>query len=152
MILNNVGEIVKIELLKTNEIRKNVKIDKWVIMPNHIHFIIEILEGFPSGKPVQNNIHNNNSQNVGCLPLLNPDNKTSPKTANQNKLKLNTIGSIVNQIKSKVTKEIRKETEISSIWQRNYYENIIRNDEIHQKIIEYIGNNPLKWEDDKYYT
>ncbi len=133
MILNNAGLIVKKELLKTNEIRKNVKIDKWVIMPNHIHFIIEILEGFPSGKPVQ--------KIVGVLPLANP-----------NKLKPNTIGSIVNQIKSKVTKEIRKETEIFSIWQRNYYENIIRNDEIHQKIIEYIGNNPLKWEDDKYYT
>lgn len=54
MILNNVGEIVKRELLKTNEIRKNVKIDNWVIMPNHIHFLIEILEGFPSGKPLQN--------------------------------------------------------------------------------------------------
>ena len=88
---------------------------------------------FPSGKPVQ--------KIVGVLPLANP-----------NKLKPNTIGSIVNQIKSKVTKEIRKETEIFSIWQRNYYENIIRNDEIHQKIIEYIENNPLKWENDKYYT
>ena len=66
MILNNVGEIVKRELLKTNEIRKNVKIDNWVIMPNHIHFLIEILEGFPSGKPV----HEKNI--VGVLPVANP--------------------------------------------------------------------------------
>ena len=142
MILNNAGEIVKKELLKTNEIRKNIKIDKWVIMPNHIHFIIEILEGFSSGKPVQNN--------VGVLPLANPKKMIIP-LANSNKLRANTVGSIVNQIKSKITKEIRKVTEIFSVWQRNYYENIIRNDEIHKKIIEYIENNPLKWKEDKYY-
>ena len=140
MILNNVGEIVKRELLKTNEIRKNVKIDNWVIMPNHIHFLIEILEGFPSGKPLQNNY----LKNVGVLPLANPE-------KNQNKLKANTIGSIVNQIKSKVTKEVRKETEIYSVWQRNYYENIIKNEEIYIKVSEYIENNPLKWEEDKYF-
>ncbi len=140
MILNNVGEIVKRELLKTNEIRRNVKIDNWVIMPNHIHFLIEILEGFPSGKPLQNNY----LKNVGVLPLANPE-------KNQNKLKANTIGSIVNQIKSKVTKEVRKETEIYSVWQRNYYENIIKNEEIYIKVSEYIENNPLKWEEDKYF-
>jgi REP element-mobilizing transposase RayT len=140
MILNNLGEIIKKELLKTNEIRENIKIDKWVIMPNHIHFIIEILEGFPSGKPVQNDIPNSNSQNVGCLPLANP-----------NKLKANTVGSIVNQIKSKVTKEIRKETELFGIWQRNYYEHIIRNEEAYIKISEYIKNNPTLWQNDKYY-
>ncbi len=140
MILNNVGEIVKRELLKTNEIRKNVKINNWVIMPNHIHFLIEILGGFPSGKPLQNN----SLKNVGVLPLANPE-------KNQNKLKANTIGSIVNQIKSKVTKEVRKETEIYSVWQRNYYENIIKNEEIYIKVSEYIENNPLKWEEDKYF-
>ena len=70
---------------------------------------------------------------------------------NQNKLKANTIGSIVNQIKSKVTKEVRKETEIYSVWQRNYYENIIKNEEIYIKVSEYIENNPLKWEEDKYF-
>ena len=72
--------------------------------------------------------------------------------ANPNKLKANTIGSIVNQIKSKVTKEVRKEKEIFDVWQRNYYENIIRNEEIYIKVSEYIENNPLKWEEDKYFT
>ncbi len=38
------------------------------------------------------------------------------------------------------------------IWQRNYYENIIRNEEIHQKVVDYIKINPLKWQDDKYYV
>ena len=95
MFLNDIGEIVEKEIIKTNEIRKNVKIEEYVIMPNHIHFVIEILElGFSSGKPLQ---EIKSDENVGCLPLANP-----------NKLMPNTIGSIVNQIKSKITKEVRK--------------------------------------------
>ena len=38
------------------------------------------------------------------------------------------------------------------IWQRGYYEHIIRNDREYQKIYEYIENNPVKWEEDKYYN
>ena len=37
------------------------------------------------------------------------------------------------------------------IWQRGYYEHIIRNEHEYQKIYEYIENNPIKWEEDKYY-
>ena len=37
------------------------------------------------------------------------------------------------------------------IWQRNYYDRIIRNEQEYEKIYEYIENNPLKWEEDKYY-
>ena len=37
------------------------------------------------------------------------------------------------------------------IWQRNYYENIIRNEEQYLKVSEYTINNPLKWHKDKYY-
>jgi len=38
-----------------------------------------------------------------------------------------------------------------SLWQRNYYENIIRNEETYNKIVDYIENNPVKWGLDKYY-
>ena len=37
------------------------------------------------------------------------------------------------------------------IWQRNYYEHIIRNEKEYYKILEYIKTNPLKWEEDIYY-
>ena len=137
MILNSVGLIVEKEINKTNEIRKNTKIEKYVIMPNHIHLIMEILEtGFSNGKPLQETEMN---KNVGCLPVANP-----------NKLRPNTVGSIVNQIKSKITKEVRKNTNIYAVWQRNYYENIIRNEKIYLKVLEYIENNPVRWDEDKY--
>jgi len=38
------------------------------------------------------------------------------------------------------------------IWQRNYYEHIIRNEKSYYQIAEYIRNNPLKWQEDKYYV
>jgi len=38
------------------------------------------------------------------------------------------------------------------IWQRNYYEHIIRDEESYLRIVEYIINNPSKWTEDKYYT
>ncbi|MBN1467241.1 MAG: hypothetical protein JXM74_04120 [Fusobacteriaceae bacterium] len=43
IILNEYGKIVENELLKTKEIRKNIQINHYVIMPNHIHFVIEIM-------------------------------------------------------------------------------------------------------------
>ncbi|MDI9311558.1 MAG: transposase, partial [Limnohabitans sp.] len=38
------------------------------------------------------------------------------------------------------------------LWQRNYYEHIIRNKQSYQTISKYINNNPAKWADDKFYT
>ena len=61
MILNEYGKIAEEEILKTAEIRKNIEIDGYCIMPNHIHMIIEIkeeekqnkIQGDPPGTPVQ---------------------------------------------------------------------------------------------------
>ena len=53
---------------------------------------------------------------------------------------------IVNSFKSIVTKEIGY-----SIWQRNYYEHVIRNEKEYLLIKQYIINNPQNWETDKYY-
>ena len=67
-----------------------------------------------------------------------------------------TIGNIVGYFKFITTKlyneilEIKKEKYLK-LWQRNYYENIIRNEKQYIMISEYIKNNPLKWIDDKYY-
>ena len=41
---------------------------------------------------------------------------------------------------------------MGKIWQRNFYEHIIRNDEAYKRIPDYIMNNPAKWKDDKFYN
>ena len=58
-----------------------------------------------------------------------------------------TIGAIIKGIKSATSRQIG-----CSIWQRNYYEHIIRNEKEYYKIVEYIQNNPLKWEEDEYFN
>ena len=51
-----------------------------------------------------------------------------------------------------VTKWFREHTEIYTVWQRNYYEHIIRNETDLQRIREYIINNPMNWEKDEHHS
>ena len=62
-----------------------------------------------------------------------------------------TIGSIVRGFKIGVTKWMRQNTDVETVWQRNYHEHIIRNEQSYQTISDYIINNPAKWADDKFY-
>ena len=57
-----------------------------------------------------------------------------------------TLGTIIGQFKSAVTRRARHTT---PIWQRNYHDHIIRNEESLREIREYIHNNPLRWELDR---
>jgi len=72
------------------------------------------------------------------LPL--PSQRLTPGTSR-------TIGSIIRGFKIGVTKQIGY-----SIWQRNYYEHIIRNEQSYTRIADYIINNPTNWEKDKFYV
>ncbi len=131
MILNDAGKMVEKCWLEIPEHYPNVILHKYVIMPNHIHGIIEIVGA-------QDIVHNR-AQNI--VPLRNEFQKIIPGS----------IGSIVRGFKIGVTKWFRKNSSIKNVWQRNYYEHIIRNEESYIKITEYIENNPIKWENDEYY-
>lgn len=61
-----------------------------------------------------------------------------------------TIPTIIRYIKAGVTKEIQQQYSIKrTIWQKNYYEHIIRNEKELLEILEYIDNNPINWEEDE---
>lgn len=107
----------------------NVILHKYVVMPNHIHGIIEIV-----GDNMRNNGYNMGAKNFS--PLRPPQSTGTSRT----------IGSIVRGFKIGVTKEIGE-----SPWQRNYHEHIIRDENAYNTITEYIEQNPLKWELDCYY-
>jgi len=131
MILNEIGKIVEGEWFKTKQIRPNVDLDYYIIMPNHIHGIIIINE--------------KSNYRRGELQFA-PTNKKF-KSPSQ------TIGAIIRGFKSSATKRINIQckTPNQPVWQRNYYEHIIRNDRDLYNIRQYINNNPLKWElDDNY--
>jgi len=134
MVLNAFGKIADNEWLKTGEIRDNVELSEYVIMPNHIHGIIVL----------------NTVGAYGNTPLL-PNTLRSNKPVFKSPSK--TIGAIIRGYKSAVTKQINvlRNTPGMRIWQRNYYEHIIRNEKSYYRIAEYILNNPLNWREDEYF-
>jgi REP element-mobilizing transposase RayT len=117
--------ILEREWLNTRDLRQNAVIDEFVVMPNHLHGIIMITQGVGAycNTPLQNRF------------------KSPSKT----------VGSIIRGFKSTTTRQINllRETPGNPIWQRNYYDHIIRNEYELNKIREYLQNNPLKWDLDK---
>jgi REP element-mobilizing transposase RayT len=143
MMLNEYGEIVKTEWLKSVEIRAEIEIHAYCIMPNHFHAIAEIVAvggtdvGANAIRPNDNGIR----PNIEICPNINGGVCHTPLRSPSR-----TVGALVRGFKSSVTKQIG-----FSIWQRNYYEHIIRNEKSYFTISEYIINNPAKWETDKLY-
>ena len=63
-----------------------------------------------------------------------------------------TVGAIVRGYKSAVTKQLGLMGLVGKLWQRNYWEHIIRDESSYIGISDYIINNPAKWADDKFYS
>lgn len=137
MALNEYGRIVEIEWLKTPEIRPNIELLEYIIMPNHFHGIVVIDE--------------NRRGVLQYAPTTASSHKTTASTNFRSPSQ--TIGAIIRGFKSAVTKKINIDRSMPGIpvWQRNYYEHIIRDDESYYRISEYIKNNPVNWQKDDYY-
>ena len=139
MKMNDVGKMVEAELLNTMHIRDNMIIHEYIIMPNHLHFILQITHSRGGLNPPANTKEEslNHSTKDSCYPGgCNPPLRCS-----------NTIGAMVRGFKGAITRKIGY-----SIFQRNYYEHIIRNQRSYEEIADYIVTNPLRWEKDKLYS
>ncbi|MBD8388249.1 transposase [Dysgonomonas sp. BGC7] len=143
IVLNDVGKIAKHCWLSIPQHFSNAALHEFVIMPNHIHGIIEIVEA---------NKHSSDDVKT---------NKHSPDDTIRFKSPSKTIGSMIRGFKIGVMKQYKEYItraninsplqQTPSIWQRNYYEHIIRNEESYRKITEYIYENPKRWQTDDYY-
>ena len=115
----------------------------WVVMPDHVHGIIELING-------------ESPTNVGAEKLpptaipvpVSADFPERAKGFSPRQSPSKTIGSIIRGFKIGVTKWMRQHTDVQDVWQRNYYEHIIRNHESLNRIRAYIANNPAKWKMD----
>ena len=107
-------------------------LDEFIVMPNHIHGIIALQE-----KDLPYKVSSDGA--VGAK------NFSPPRGTSR------TIGSIVRGFKIGVTKWARSNTSAHEIWQRNYWEHIIRGEAELTNIREYIQNNPVRWIQDKLY-
>ncbi len=129
ILLNDNGKIVEKLWMDIPDTYKNIKLHSYIIMPNHFHGNIEIV-GAVHEPPLHNFVQSDvKSRRQMLIPKI--VGKFKMQTSKQINILRNTVG--------------------KSVWQRNYYDHIIRNEESYNKITEYIENNPSKWEFDKYY-
>jgi putative transposase len=140
MRLSSIGEIVAEEWQKTPDIRPNVVLDEWVIMPNHLHGIIVILE------PRDRTVVETSRQPV--VETSRRDVSTTTPTTTP-RLKAGSLGAIIGQIKSVCTKRIWAAGHTGFRWQSRFYDHIIRDEGALQRIREYIVNNPANWAEDR---
>lgn len=155
MILNEYGMIGYEEWLKLSERFTNLEWDVFQIMPNHLHGIIMLTNTVGAGfTPAQNAAPNADTQNE----ILIDDNRAGVNPAPTNI----TVGNMVGAYKSLVANKcldifklkwyVNPIPQMGKLWERNYYEHIIRNEQSYHTISNYIINNPSKWNDDKFFT
>ena len=107
VILTECGAIVEKKLHAVGTETVNASIDKYVIMPDHVHFILTLM----------------------------PDTKTAADAP-----QAQMVPRIIKWLKRTTNKEIGFD-----IWQRSYYDHVIRSEEEYNNVYQYIQNNPAKW-------
>jgi REP element-mobilizing transposase RayT len=168
MQLNDAGTMVEKWYHELENKFSDIRCHEMIVMPNHFHCIIEnigIYEGADLRVCPNNPVLDNSTTNN---PVL--DNSTTNNPVLDNSTTNNTVldikgeheGSplhlVVQWFKTMTTNEyIRGVKSLGwqpfdgKLWQRNYWEHIIRNEQSYQTISNYIINNPTKWNDDKFY-
>jgi len=121
--LNEFGRILAEEWERSKDIREEIALDAFVAMPNHIH---------------------------GVLIMTNHDVGATGRSPFPSGLSKRSLGAFVGGFKSAVTMRINqlRGTPGVPVWQRNYYEHVIRSEESLNRIREYIADNPIRWEFD----
>ena len=121
MVLNAVGRIAEKHWLEMPDHYPSVKLDYYVIMPNHIHGILIL-----------------NDVETGHAPSL-----------QSNIIRKPSLGNVIGNFKSAVTKWCNKNGFSSFSWQSRFYDRIVRNEKELYQIRKYIAQNPLKWDVEK---
>lgn len=124
MQLNELGELVEGEWQRTADVRQSVEIDLFVVMSNHLHGLI-------------------------CIS----DSRNKPAEGSSASMRANSLGSIIAQFKSIVTKRSKHLANPvhMPIWKRNYYDHIVRNERSLERICNYIIENLARWSKDRFY-
>lgn len=144
MVLNDAGKMISTEWLALKKRFPNIELHEYIIMPNHFHGILEIVgaslvgvhnNDCPNVKP---NDNNTNGQPQGIVPTR--------KTVGDMMDAFKSITSVeyIRGVKTRNWKRFNKK-----LWQRNYWEHIIRNEQSLDRIAAYIIDNPQKWTGDK---
>lgn len=157
MVCNELGGIILKEFLRIPERFSNTALDCFVVMPNHVHFVLSVgavhstnHPSYPGGYDL--------SVSLGDEPPINFDNiQSDAQTGAIRELPLREkrrkmlLSKMVGYFKMNSAKKINviRQSPGCPIWQRNYFERIIRDENELQRIQEYILQNPLNWSQDE---
>jgi REP element-mobilizing transposase RayT len=166
--LNEYGQIAFDEWKHTEDLRDNIRLHDFIIMPNHMHGIIEITftKGKSTNQPYQASFRSP-SQTVGAIIR-------GYKGATTKKIKILSAekdkedsgsGEKYSGERKGATGKGEKDREEGKgelqfaptvkpqdkVWQRDYYEHIIRDERAYRNIANYIRTNPLRWNEDKFF-
>ena len=108
--LTHAGAVVQIALQKVEKVYPSCRVLSYVIMPNHLHFLLEIRPVTQGGRQI-------------AAPT------------------------VIGQFKRQVSRELGY-----SLWQKGYYDHIIRDEDDYLNKCRHIEENPAKWADDPYYN
>lgn len=144
MELSALGKLVHEEWFRSTEIRKEIQVfeDQFMIMPNHLHGI-NWIAGADGVRPNMERAHAMRLNTIRPKPQ-----KPDARRASLRRVP-RSLGSFVAGFKASVTSRAGRELNMMGIWQRNYYEHVIRNDRELNNIGWYILNNPLHWQLDR---
>jgi REP element-mobilizing transposase RayT len=147
MHLSPIGEIVTAEWQRTPQVRTNVELDEWVVMPNHLHGIIVITHRVATTDGVETFRGVKTFRGVETFRAVETF-RRNVSTTNA-RLKPNSLGSIIGQFKSICTKRIRAAGYAEFDWQERFFDEIIRDEKRLERVRQYIINNPANWNKDK---
>lgn len=145
MQLSHIGLLADVFWHEIKNHAKNVRLDAFQVMPNHIHGVL-ILNGN------ERETDNSSVETTHALSLP-PDSLPQPPSPGQKRFQhqgSNTISSIIGSYKSAVTKHAHR-LGYEFDWQHRFHDNIIRDEEAYIRIAHYIKNNPAKWDEDKFH-
>jgi REP element-mobilizing transposase RayT len=159
MCLSDIGRIIHNAWMTIPMHYPHIALDAFVVMPDHVHGIIRIrsrnethmnveaCHGTPRTKTTNNvsiaTMHSEHAimtKNEACHGTPLQDERRPFRLQSQS------LGSMINQFKSTCTRELRKKGFEGCLWQRRFYERIIRNKTELNRIRQYIKENPIHWQ------
>ncbi|MHB0874597.1 MAG: transposase [Anaerolineae bacterium] len=134
VVLNACGLAAQEELQRVASLRPNVDCQPFVVMPNHVHAVVSIIE--PA---------------VAYAALPEAGMASQAPTARFGQPAAGSLAAIVGCYKAAVTRRLGASVGGAPIWQRGYHERIVRNEREYQAICRYIAENPQNWLSDREY-
>jgi putative transposase len=171
MLLNPIGQLVAQEWCNTATRRAGMQLDAWVVMPNHFHGILIIEHdgavdngrtGMARHAPTMDRAPTNNiARKMDRAPIndiartgmaCHAPTRDAP-IREFGKPVAGSLSAIIGAFKSASTRLVNRHRQAAGtpLWQRNYWERVIRNDEELQEIRRYIHGNPTNWQNDTLY-